>query len=516
MSQLATSARSRSWAHAAADELDPQPDPVEQQLDALDCPGALASYVTGGKEYRGPHLEPIDEAYRDIAAGTLDRVLITMPPRHGKTRRATIFGIPWYLRRFPDRRVIFGTYSGDYANSVGREVRDLIDENNIGIRVRRTSAAADEWLLAGRRGGMISRGVGGGITGRGTDLFIIDDPYKDHEEANSPTHREKVWKWFTTTAYTRLQPGAAVIVIHTRWHDDDLAGRLLKKEPGRWRIINLPALAEDDDPLGRQRGEALWPSAYSAEALQETARLLGPYEFGALYQGRPRPEGGGLFDASRFPLWHRTVNDVGHEVYRAFDKTRGMVDIRLVDCWRFITVDLAASKKTSADFTVIAGWAVAPTGELIMVDQLRERIGKADHFGSLQRLWTRIGGAQYAAVESAQLGHDIVYAAGQAGMPLSELIAGSDKVTRALPAVRKASAGGVWLPADLDGLDELTSELEQFPNGTHDDQVDTLAYAVLELGADRSVLPVAGAQFGRNSDDDFGGLSDADLLALGV
>lgn len=274
-------------------------------------PGELARILTGGRELQGPHLDAIDQMFKDIADGTLDRGMITMPPRHGKSRRASRWGPLWYLLKFPDREVILASYSAELAADHGRWVRDTITESpELGIRLSESSQAANRFGLAGQEidgakiegGGMFTAGVGGTMTGRGAHLLIIDDPFKNAQDADSPTIRFRVWEWWTSTVLTRLAPGGAVIVIQTRWHENDLAGRLLATERDQWRVIDMPAIAylDPDEPdkvdaLGRQPGEALWPTRYSVEALLKIKGRVGERVWNALYQQRPRPLEGGVF-----------------------------------------------------------------------------------------------------------------------------------------------------------------------------------------------------------------------------
>ena len=193
-----------------------------------------------------------------------------MPPRHGKSELCSVYLPAWYLGTHPERRVILAGHEADFAASWGRRVRDVLEEHGrqlFGARVRADSAAANRWDLVGHAGGMVTAGVGGTITGRGADLLVIDDPHKSAEETGSVTYRERVWDWYRAVARTRLEPGAGVVVVQTRWHEDDLAGRLLadaESEGDRWQVLSLPAVAEDDDPLGRSVGDPLWPERFPA------------------------------------------------------------------------------------------------------------------------------------------------------------------------------------------------------------------------------------------------------------
>lgn len=278
--------------------------------DGTRSPGALAHWVTGGKELDAPHLDLIDGAFIDIADGATDRVMITMPPRHGKTRRASRWGPLWYLRRFPDRRVALASYGADLADEHGRWIRDMIEQYDgtdrtldLGLRLKASSKAANRWDLKDHDGGMVTVGIGGALTGRGMHLGICDDPFKDAADASSPTMRRRAWEWWQSTFLTRLEPEGAVILILTRWDEDDIAGRLLADtdEASRWRVLNLPAVAEtDDDPLDRKRGEALWPARYDLPALEEIRRRVGGRVWGSLYQQRPAPVEGAVWKRAWF------------------------------------------------------------------------------------------------------------------------------------------------------------------------------------------------------------------------
>lgn len=282
-----------------------------------DTPGSLASWISDGRELHAAHLDLIDDAFKQLEAGTADRVLITMPPRHGKTRRAARWGPIWWLRKHPGDRVILASYSGDLADEHGRFVRDTISNNpRLGLTLHPGSWAANRFdLLPIDRtmpdgtiehyegGGMSTTGVGGTITGRGADLLIVDDPIKGRQEADNPLTRQRLWDWWQNDAITRLEPGGRVVVIQTRWHEDDLAGRLLLTEPDEWLHIDLPAIAYDRpdgklDALGRKVGEALWPARFALEALLAIKKRIGERAWGSLYQQQPRPLEGGVWEWS--------------------------------------------------------------------------------------------------------------------------------------------------------------------------------------------------------------------------
>jgi hypothetical protein len=244
------------------------------------------------------HVHLIANHLEAIELGEISRLLITTPPRHGKTMLTSEFFPAWYLGRNPYKFIIFITYSQERANDVGRKVRNqLTDPLHQTIfpncKISEDSAASNKFST-NLNGAYYAVGVGGPITGRGAHLLIIDDPIKGREDADSPTQRRKLIEWYQSVAYTRLMPGGAIILIQTRWHEEDLGGWLLNGHE-KWVTLNLPALAEKDDILGRQIEEPLWPKFYPKERLLEIKKTIGDREFASLYQQRPALTEGNLF-----------------------------------------------------------------------------------------------------------------------------------------------------------------------------------------------------------------------------
>ncbi|MER5277800.1 terminase family protein [Streptomyces sp. NPDC002809] len=277
---------------------------VERDMALKRSPGSMSAILTDGKEMQAKHLDLIDRVFRDIARGIPRKVLITMPPRHGKSRRAARWAPLWYLSRHPDHRVMIASYSADLADDHGRWIRDAINGygDQVGLYLHAGSKAANRFDLAdkdGNRldGGLVTAGVGGGLTGKGAHLAVVDDPIKDDADAQSPTMRKRLWEWWTSVLLTRIEPGGSVIVIQTRWHEDDLAGRILAGEDADdWTILDLPALADSqDDPLERPIGAPLWPRRYGRKALAKIRRSVGERVWWSLFQQKPRPMSGGVW-----------------------------------------------------------------------------------------------------------------------------------------------------------------------------------------------------------------------------
>src|SRR3569832_1537772 len=239
-------------------------------------PADTAVHLSRGKWNKARHLAILSDWLRAAVLGERKRIVVTMPPRHGKSEEVSKWFPTWVLETFHDWRVMLSSYEAMYAASWGRKVRDLLEghADELTVRVKSNSKAADYWETT-EGGGMMTAGAGGALTGKGANVLIVDDPIKNWAEANSPVVRERIWDWWQSTAYTRLEPDGIAIVVQTRWHEDDLAGRLLRGEAeGRekWDLLNLPAIAEAGDMMGREIGEPLWPERFG---LQDLERIQG-------------------------------------------------------------------------------------------------------------------------------------------------------------------------------------------------------------------------------------------------
>ncbi|WP_436759337.1 phage terminase large subunit [Streptosporangium sp. V21-05] len=476
-------------------------------------PGALAAELDP-TTVQTPALDLIDDELIAVADGREDRLMVFMPPQEGKSVRISHRFVEWLLVENPDLRVGIVSYADEMARRWGSDIKldaqtfDGADETtDLGLRLRADSRAAGRWQIEGRKGGVYCVGVAGALTGKPIDVMVIDDPIKDLEQAQSAVYRERAWRFWQAVAVPRLGPGARVVLIQTRWHEADLGGRLLAQNPERWRVVSIPAIAEsEDDPLGRRIGEPM-TSARGDRDWAAIRRDVGEYVWAALYQQRPQPADGGLFKRAGLRHW---VSG-GEQRLRLGDR---IVDLR--DCWKFLTVDLAASVKTSADYTAAAVWAIGPAGDLVMLDGIRERLDPAGHWPAVRGLRERWS-ADVVFVESRMFGTTLVYEAAQGGVPVQELHADADKVTRALPATARADSGRLWFPP-LDRMPEVADwrdELLAFPNGVHDDCVDVVAYAARVAGAHWLPAETASLPGPRRTPVDDGVISQAYAAATG-
>jgi predicted phage terminase large subunit-like protein len=434
-----------------------------------------------------------------------NRLIISMPPQEGKSSRVSQRFPEWLLDHNPDLRIAIISYSDDLARGWGAAIKmDVLTHNGIEsavdlkITLREDSKAAGRWNIRGHKGSVFCAGIGGSVTGKPVDIFIIDDPIKDLEQAQSSIYRDRFRKFWQAVAIPRLGPSARCVVIQTRWHEDDAAGWLQVNEPDKWRVINIPAQAgveettedvhgrkvtrwvptSEPDPLGRQPGEYMI-SARGARDWAGIRRDVGSYVWSALYQGRPAPAAGGLFKRANLRYWQVMPRDISwHGLLNGMRVDLGGRVVMLDQCWRFLTVDLAASTKTSADWTVAGAFAISPDGDLILLDGIRVRVEESNHWNAIRPLREKWS-ADVVYVESRMFGTTMVYEAGRSGVPIQELKADTDKLTRALPATARSENGRLWLPPVTSYPEVLTwvNELVSFPNASHDDCVDVISYA---------------------------------------
>jgi predicted phage terminase large subunit-like protein len=450
-------------------------------------PGALAQALQPSTR-QTPALDAIDAALVDLADAPDDRgrQMIFVPPQEGKSTRASCWFPLWLLAQDPTLRIAIISYSLARAVRWGRWIRRMITSHpELGIELQSDSRAVDNFeTTAGGR--VICVGMGGGITGEPVDVEVVDDPLRGRAEAESPTYREAAKDWWESNGSTRLSSRGRVVLMLTRWHSDDLAGWLLKAEPGAWKVLRIPAVREPGTPPVRgadgasvyaPNGELISVQNRRPGYYLELKHRRSLYVWNSIFQQTPVAAEGNLFRREDFRYWQPMQPDRGRH-----DATGGrQIEIDgvrhyLGDCTRFITMDLAASKKTSADWTVASVWAITMGGLLVLLDRERARIEETDHW-SLVKPLVRLWAAPTVYVEKGFIGSTMVIDATRAGVHIEPVTPDTDKVTRALPATHRIKAHTVWFPARAEWLDEWCDELAGFPTAEHDDQVDTLAYA---------------------------------------
>lgn len=271
--------------------------------------GAYLGSLPGAKPFiPAKHLVQLNAEIMEAINGECRRLLVTMPPQHGKSNMTSVLTPAWYLGTWPNRSVLLVSYAAKLARFLGRKARVVLEKTGRGtydVDVAKDSAAAQEWRIEGFEGGMVSTGVAGDLRGRPGDLVIVDDPIKDSKQAMSPGYLDGLWDFFTSVLEGRLASDATVIVCATRLHERDLTGRILDEFGDEWRELRLPAIAEDDDPIGREPGEALWPERYPIEYLEKRKRRVGSYWWNAEYQQRPTPAAGAIINPGWFQYFDR-------------------------------------------------------------------------------------------------------------------------------------------------------------------------------------------------------------------
>lgn len=440
------------------------------------------------------HHRALCEALDRFVAGDVRRLMVFAPPRHGKSEIVSRRLPAYILGRDPDAHIIACSYSADLASRMNRDVQRIIDGPEYralfpdttlsGTNIRTLAQGnylrnSDLFEIVGHRGGYRSAGVGGGITGMGFDVGILDDPLKNQEEAASPTYREKAWEWYTSTFYTRAEKDARILLTMTRWHADDLAGRILASterdgsEP--WEVIRFPAVAEPGTPGDpRADGEPLWPTKYSADRLAEMKVTLGPYPWAALYQQHPEPAGGGLFKRESFRYFDEVPSTY------LLHRHDGDLRVPIRECIVFQTCDPAGSTRTSADYFALGTWALTPARDLLLLDMIRTRLEGPDQPALVRGAYDRWHPVEQG-IEPKGLGLTLFQQLRRDGLPVAELKADVDKWTRALPMAARYEAGTVYHRAGAAWLADYEAELVGFPAAAHDDQVDVAAYAFTRI-----------------------------------
>lgn len=409
----------------------------------------FTQYTLPQYEVAGHH-RLIAEKLMQVERGEIDRLMIFMPPRHGKSELASKRFPAYCLGRQPTRQIIAASYNSDLANDFGRNVRNIVAEPEFGNVFPSVALAADSKaanrMNTNHGGAYVAAGVGTAITGRGANIALIDDPFKDREEADSERRRELVWDWYRSTLFTRLMPGGAIVLIQTRWHEDDLAGRLLgqdgdKKDGGQWEVLELPAISKED--------KALWPEWYPVPVLERIKATVGPREWSALYQQQPQPDEGTYFQRDWFKEW-----------------------VKLPALRYYGTSDYAVTDG-GGDYTVHRIWGIDASGAIYRVDGwkgqtasdvwIEEKLNLIAKYKPLA--WFGEGGVIQKAVEpmiNRRMRERSVYCR------LEWLSSVHDKPTRARSFQAMAASGRVYFEPNSD-----LSEFLVFPAGKHDDDVDT-------------------------------------------
>ena len=448
-------------------------------------PATFAYKLSRGSWIPAPHLMYISSRIaKGIAKGNA-RIIISAPPRHGKSELASVNVPTWIMERFPKKKIILTGYGAELATGFSRRVRDnFTDPANFELLSTRIRADASrvEAFQTTEGGAMFAVGLGGAITGRGAHVLLIDDYIKEIKEALSPTYREYVWNWFTTTAFTRLEPGGSCIIIATRWHSDDLIGRILKHLASEnWEYIEIPAVARDGDLLGREVGEALFPERYPIERLRELQATLGSIYFQALYQQRPVDETSKVTDGT----WLKVIDNFPMDEWGNLEFGRVWDLAGTEGGGDYACGTKVAYSKISGNFYIVnVSRRQFSPGKL---EKHVQAVATADGLDCPVRIEREPGSSGKAVIEHYQTN---VLPAFQ----VSEMPATAAKVVRAQPFLAAAEAGQVFLIKG-DWNDAFIREFDAFPSSKHDDQIDTASGGFTWLTGKK----IFSASWGRNS-----------------
>jgi len=413
-----------------------------------------------------------------FAQKKLRRLMVFMPPRHGKSELVSRKLPAFLLGRDPNCSIIATSYSADLAQRMNRDVQRIIDSPEYGAVFPETSLYgknirivangsflrnSDIFEVVGHRGTYRSAGVGGGITGMGADYIIMDDVIKNREEANSLTYREKLWDWYTSTLYTRQEKDASILLTVTRWHEDDLAGRLLKAAASgngdKWDVLSLPAIKEYEDcPYDpRVIGAALWENKFNLDKLADIKKTIGTYNWAALYQQRPSALEGNLFKREWWKYY--IVMPSG------FDEI-------------IISADCAFKGSDDSDYVVIQVWG-RKGAMRYLIDQVRDKMTFSATIVTMRNLSYKWPTAYRKLIEDKANGTAVIDTLKSEITGLIPVNPEGGKIVRAQAASPLVEAGNICIPAPAIApwISDFIEEFASFPNGAHDDQVDSMTQA---------------------------------------
>lgn len=429
------------------------------------------------------HHENLAEKLDQLSRKEIKRLMVFMPPRYGKSELVSRRFPAYVLGKYPNASIIGTSYSASLASSMNRDVQRIIDSreyNDVfpdtslsGSNIRTVAGGnylrnSDIFEVVGHTGSYMSAGIGGGITGRGGDYVIIDDPIKNRAEAESKTYRDAVWDWYTSTLYTRLEKDACVLLTLTRWHEDDLAGRLLrlaKEDPTseQWHIINYPAMYDENipniDPTDpRTHGDALWPAKFDKDTLLTTKKTVGTYEWSALYQQSPSPSGGSILHRKWFQYYTFAPTKFD-EVLQSWDLSFGN------------------TKGKSSSYIVGQVWGrIGP--DKYLLDQVRDQLDFPQTIRAIKNLTKKWPQAKAKLIENKANGPAVISTLKKQMAGIIPVEPDGSKEARAYAISPQVESGNVYVPENEPWVHDFIEECVSFPNGLYDDQVDTMTQAL--------------------------------------
>jgi predicted phage terminase large subunit-like protein len=400
--------------------------------------------VTPKYNWEWPHLQLIFKELELVASGKVKKLMIYMPPRHGKSETVSIRFPAWYIERYPETKFIIAGYNFDLSSKFSRKAQRIVKSQGIPL----SREAVDDWQT-NQDGGIRSVGVGSGVTGHGAFGIIIDDPVKSREEAYSSAYREKVWNWYRDDLFTRLEPQGFIILIMTRWHQDDLAGRILENDKEHeWKVLKLPALAEENDPMGRSVGEALCPDRFDEDALEYIKTVQGS-DFESLYQQNPVAATGSIFKREWWKYYD--VEPQFNSIYQSWDT--------------------GFKLKQSNDPSCCLTWGVTNSG-YYLIHRWVGRVAFPDLKVLANQLYQDFHPTAVLIEDKASGQSLIQELQRETSIPLVPIQVGTDKISRANAVTPIIQSGRVYLPKNKEWVFEYVDQMAGFPAGAHDEDID--------------------------------------------
>ena len=417
----------------------------------------------------GRHHKIMADAFERVANGTLKRLIINMPPRHTKSEFASYLFPAWFLGKFPEKKIIQTAHTAELAVGFGRKVRNLVNsadfQSVFPTKLSSDSKAAGRWNTD-KGGDYFAIGVGGAVTGKGADVLIIDDPHSEQEAMlGNPEVYDRVYEWYSSGPRQRLQPGGAIVVVMTRWSKRDLTGQILnnaaKREGDEWEVIEFPALMPSGTPL--------WPEFWSQKELEAIKAEIPVSKWEAQYQQNPTSEGGAIIKREYWQIWEKEYPPSCEYIIQSWDT--------------------AFEKNSRADFSVCTTWGVFyrdndngdPIPNIILLDCFKARVEFPELKREAYRLYKEYE-PDTLIIEKKAAGAPLIYELRAIGVPLSEYTPnkGSDKIARVNAISDLFASGYVWCP-ETRWAEEVMEECAAFPNGEHDDIVDSTSQALLRF-----------------------------------
>ena len=382
-----------------------------------------------------------------------DILILSTPPQHGKSMTVTETFPSWYEGKYPERRCIVACYNDDFAGKFGRRNKSKIEEYGQFIFNISLSKSSDRDIeIADHNGGIITRGIMSGITGNSGDLIIIDDPVKNRMEADSVTYRERLWEEWQNSIKTRTQAGTKIIIIQTRWHEDDLAGRVIRREKNV-EVINLPVEAEEDDILGRNVGDALCPEIGKDNEWLKSFKAGytdGKRAWNALFQGRPTSAEGNMFK---------------REWWKYYDKLPE--HIPLIG----ISIDATFKDSDTSDYVAIETWGKL-NADYYLIDLIKRRMDFPETLRAIRAMAAKYPQKHSILIEDKANGSAIISMLRHEIEGIIPITPKESKIARANAITGIVESGNVYLPRYADFTSEFVEEFASFPNGVNDDLVD--------------------------------------------